>query len=203
MLVKLIEFLPVIAFFGTYKFSSDLIVSTAVVVTACVIATALEYLITKKISRMQVFLLAAVLLFGIPTVLLRDPSIIKWKVTVVNLIFAAAIFIFQFLLRKNPFGYLFGQEIPLPADAWKTMSAGFMVFFVFAAALNVVIAFFLPQLFGISEETAESLWVDYKSFGNGILNAVFAIILMVYIFRKNPQALEDAVKNRQVKKKPD
>lgn len=203
MLVKLIEFLPVIAFFGTYKFSSDLIVSTAVVVTACVIATALEYLITKKISRMQVFLLAAVLLFGIPTVLLRDPSIIKWKVTVVNLIFAAAIFIFQFLLRKNHFGYLFGQEIPLPPDAWKTMSAGFMVFFVFAAALNVVIAFFLPQLFGISEETAESLWVDYKSFGNGILNAVFAIILMVYIFRKNPQALEDAVKNRQAKKKPD
>lgn len=197
--VRIIEFLPAIAFFATYKASSDLVLATIVVVAGCLIAAALEYAVTRTVSRIQIFTLALVLLFGLPTILLGDPSIIKWKVTVSNLVLATAIFVFQYLLRKNPFSYLFGREIPLPDGAWRFFGAGWMWFFVFGAALNLVLAFCLPSIFGISAQEAEWIWVFYKSFGNGILNAAFAIVLVIVICKRDPSvlaALSDGAKGK-------
>ncbi|MCR5536917.1 MAG: septation protein IspZ [Succinivibrio sp.] len=190
MLVKLIEFLPLIAFFTAYKLTSDMILAAAIVVISCLISTALEYLITRSLSRMQVFLTGAVLLFGIPTVLLNDPDIIKWKVTVVNLILALAIAVCLYGFRRNPFSYLFGKEIPLPEEAWSKMAVWWCGYFVFAAMLNIVIAFYLPAIFGIDEASAEHLWVDYKTFGNAILNLIFMIISGIFIFKGHPEFLE-------------
>ena len=191
MLPKILDITPALAFFITYKITSDLITATAVIVGCCLIAFALQYVFWKKVSRMQVFVCAAVLLFGLPTVLLNDPHTIKWKVTVVNLIMATAILVCQHILKRNPFSYLFGQEIPLPENLWLKLGTWWMIFFVFAAMLNVIIAFFLPTLFGIDAITAESLWVDYKTFGNAILNFVFAVICILYLMKTNPEILAE------------
>ncbi len=190
-IIKLISLLPVIAFFIVYKSSGDLILATGVIVAGCVLTTILEFILKRTISRMQIFMVVAVLVFGIPTVLLKDPTIIKWKVTAVNLIFALLIFIFQYLLKKNPLGFLFGRELKMPDDCWTFLASSWMIFFIFAAALNVVIAFYLPALFGISDSEAESLWVDYKTFGNAILNLIFAIISMMLLIKKHPGLLDE------------
>lgn len=190
-IIKLISLLPVIAFFIVYKSTGDLILATGVIVAGCVLTTILEFALKRTISRMQIFMVVAVLVFGIPTVLLKDPTIIKWKVTAVNLIFASLIFIFQYLLKKNPLGFLFGRELKIPDDCWTFLASSWMIFFIFAAALNVVIAFYLPSIFGISESEAESLWVDYKTFGNAILNLIFAIISMLLLVKKHPGLLDE------------
>ncbi len=197
MLSKILEFAPAIAFFVTYKLTSDLISATAVIVGACAAAFVLNYVLFKKVSRMQVFVMAAVLLFGLPTVLLNDPDIIKWKVTVVNLILAAAILVCQFVLRRNPFSYLFGQEIKLPAVIWLKMGTMWMVFFILAGLLNVIIAFYLPVIFGITEKAAEDLWVNYKTFGNALLNFLFAVGCVLYLFKKYPEVLNNLKENQQ------
>lgn len=191
MLVKIIEFLPVIIFFVSYKMTSNLILATTLIVGSCVVATIAEAIITKKISRMQVFLVFAVLIFGVPTILLKDPSIIKWKVTVVNMILATAIFFFQFILKKNPFALLLGKELPLPDKAFATLSVYWMVFFFFSGMLNIVIAFYLPDLFGITKEYAEELWVDYKTFGNSIINVIFALFTGFVLIKKYPELLKN------------
>lgn len=191
MLVKIIEFLPVIIFFVSYKMTSNLILATTLIVGSCVVATIAEAIITKKISRMQVFLVFAVLIFGVPTILLKDPSIIKWKVTVVNMILATAIFFFQFILKKNPFSLLLGKELPLPDKAFATLSVYWMVFFFFSGLLNIVIAFYLPDLFGITKEYAEELWVDYKTFGNSIINVIFALFTGFVLIKKYPEQLKN------------
>lgn len=191
MLVKIIEFLPVIIFFVSYKMSSNLILATTLIVGSCVVATIAEAIITKKLSRMQVFLVFAVLFFGVPTILLKDPSIIKWKVTVVNMILASAIFFFQFILKKNPFALLLGKELPLPDKAFATLSVYWMVFFFFSGMLNIVIAFYLPDLFGITKEYAEELWVDYKTFGNSIINVIFALFTGFVLIKKYPELLKN------------
>lgn len=191
MLVKIIEFLPVIIFFVSYKMSSNLILATTLIVGSCVVATIAEAIITKKLSRMQVFLVFAVLIFGVPTILLKDPSIIKWKVTVVNMILASAIFFFQFILKKNPFALLLGKELPLPDKAFATLSVYWMVFFFFSGMLNIVIAFYLPDLFGITKEYAEELWVDYKTFGNSIINVIFALLTGFVLIKKYPELLKN------------
>lgn len=191
MLVKIIEFLPVIIFFVSYKMTSNLILATTLIVGSCVVATIAEAIITKKLSRMQVFLVFAVLIFGVPTILLKDPSIIKWKVTVVNMILASAIFFFQFILKKNPFALLLGKELPLPDKAFATLSVYWMVFFFFSGMLNIVIAFYLPDLFGITKEYAEELWVDYKTFGNSIINVIFALFTGFVLIKKYPELLKN------------
>lgn len=191
MLVKIIEFLPVIIFFVSYKMTSNLILATTLIVGSCVVATIAEAIITKKLSRMQVFLVFAVLIFGVPTILLKDPSIIKWKVTVVNMILATAIFFFQFILKKNPFALLLGKELPLPDKAFATLSFYWMVFFFFSGMLNIVIAFYLPDLFGITKEYAEELWVDYKTFGNSIINVIFALFTGFVLIKKYPELLKN------------
>lgn len=190
MLVKIIEFLPVIIFFVSYKMTSNLILATTLIVGSCVVATIAEAIITKKLSRMQVFLVFAVLIFGVPTILLKDPSIIKWKVTVVNMILASAIFFFQFILKKNPFALLLGKELPLPDKAFATLSVYWMVFFFFSGMLNIVIAFYLPDLFGITKEYAEELWVDYKTLGNSIINVIFALFTGFVLIKKYPELLK-------------
>lgn len=191
MLVKIIEFLPVIIFFVSYKMTSNLILATTLIVGSCVVATIAEAIITKKLSRMQVFLVFALLIFGVPTILLKDPSIIKWKVTVVNMILATAIFFFQFILKKNPFALLLGKELPLPDKAFATLSVYWMVFFFFSGMLNIVIAFYLPDLFGITKEYAEELWVDYKTFGNSIINVIFALFTGFVLIKKYPELLKN------------
>ena len=106
MLIKILQFLPVIIFFVSYKTTADLILATSLIIGSVLVCSALEYLVTKTISRMQIFMIAAVLVFGIPTVLLKDPNFIKLKISIVNLLLALAIFVFQVILKKNPFAYL-------------------------------------------------------------------------------------------------
>ena len=103
MLIKILQFLPVIIFFVSYKTTSDLILATSLIIGSVLVCSAIEYLLTKTISRMQIFMIAAVLVFGIPTVLLKDPNFIKLKISIVNLLLALAIFVFQVILKKNPF----------------------------------------------------------------------------------------------------
>ena len=110
MLVKVIQFLPAIVFFAAFKLTNNLVMATAVIVGACIICSALEYILTKHISKIQIFMLAAVILFGVPTVLLNDPDIIKWKVTVINLILASSLFISQEVFKKLPFKYFLGSD---------------------------------------------------------------------------------------------
>ncbi|WP_406018808.1 septation protein IspZ, partial [Succinivibrio sp.] len=118
----------------------------------------------------------------------------KWKVTVVNFLFAATIFVFQFILKKNPFAFLFEKELPLPEEAYNTLSLWWMVFFVLAGLLNIVIAFYLPALIGVTETEAEAIWVDYKTFGNAILNGVFALICGFVLLKKYPEIMKNLEK---------
>lgn len=187
MLARILDFAPALAFFITYRMTSNLIMATGVIIAGCVLSSIIQYLLWRKISRMQVFLTAAVVLFGLPTILLNDPEIIKWKVTVVNFILALAILICQHIIHKNPIGYILGKELPLPEHIWLKLGTAFMLFFIFAGCLNIVIAFYLPELLGIDAKYAESLWVDYKTFGSTILNVVFSIALMSYMMYRYPE----------------
>lgn len=193
MLAKILDFLPAIAFFVTYRATGDLILATGVIIVCCLLSFGLQYFLWHKTSRIQIFLTVAVLAFGLPTIFLDNPEIIKWKVTVVNLILAALLGVSQFVLKRNPLSYMLGQELPLPDFVWLKIGTSFMFYFIAAAALNVVIAFYLPDLFGIDAKTAESLWVDYKTFGNAILNSVFAIGCIMYLYSRYPQVRQALV----------
>ena len=64
----LIDFFPILLFFGAYKFA-DIYLATAVLMAATVLQTALIYTIDRKLQAMQKITLALILVF----ILLPEP----------------------------------------------------------------------------------------------------------------------------------
>ena len=81
------DFIPVLLFFIAYKVY-DIYVASAVIIVACCIQVGGTLLIKKKVEKIHLITLIAVLIFGGLTLILRNPLFIKWKPTVINWIFA-------------------------------------------------------------------------------------------------------------------
>ena len=77
----LIDFLPILLFFGAFKYY-DIYVGTAVLMAATVVQTGLIYWMDRRLQTMHKITLALVLLFGTLTLTLHDDRFIKWKPTV-------------------------------------------------------------------------------------------------------------------------
>ena len=86
----LLDFLPILIFFGVYKATDNLITATAVLIPVTVVQVTAVYLLTKKLEKMALITLALVIILGGLTILLNDGWFIMWKPTVVNWLFASA-----------------------------------------------------------------------------------------------------------------
>ena len=188
MLQRTLELLPAAAFLAVYLITTDLIAATAAIVATATAALAVHLIVYRHVTRLQAVVYLAILLFGLPTVLLNDPAIIKWKATVVNLLIAAIIAFCQFALRISPFALLSSRDFRLPAPLWLRLSIACIIFFMLSAWLNYFIAFRLSEYFTLSAQSAELIWVNYKSYGNGLLNFIFALLCVLYLYRKCPSA---------------
>ena len=172
----LLNILPAICFFLTYKFSDhNLIYATIAVVISSVITLGGSWFLQGKITRIQIVVILVLFIFAIPTILVKDPDFIKWKVSVVNSVIAVAILLCQFVFKKDIIEALTGCKTPIPESVLKKAAVATAVYFLLCACLNYVIAFRLPEIMNINSDEAENLWVNYKTYGNGILNTVFMI----------------------------
>lgn len=192
---------PAICFFATYKLAAEnsLIYATIAIVISSIIAFALSLILYRKLSRMQIIIFIILLLFALPTIYFNDPSIIKWKVSVVNIVMALAIGSCQFIFKTNVAKALTGITNPVPNEIWQQLTIAAIVFLFSCAGLNYLLAFELPNLFSsVTPEQAENIWVNYKTYGNGILNFIFIIFAFKYTYsRLSPMQkleLEDLMK---------
>lgn len=195
-LQKSLEIIPALAFLVSYIYTSDIITATAVIIATGSAAFILHFLIFRHVTRMQAIVFVAILLFGLPTVLLNDPHFIKWKATVINILISLIIIVCQFGFKVNPFAFIFGKEFRLPDHLWARMSAAWAVYFLFNAFVNYIVAFRLPDFLDITEQYAELLWVNYKSYGNGLINFLFALCCGLYLYRKHPEAFAQLMKSK-------
>jgi intracellular septation protein len=127
-------------------------------------------------------LLIVLLIFAIPTVVIKDPAFIKWKVSVVNVMMAIGLLVCQFIYKRDVINALTGIKTPIPQTLFKKMTIFASIFLCLCAGLNYILAFKLPELSSvigsnITNSEAENIWVNYKTYGNGIINFVFTIYL--------------------------
>ena len=169
----LLDFLPILIFFAVYKFTGDLIVATAVLIPVTVVQVGIVYLMTKKIEKMALVTLALVVVLGGLTVLLNDGWFIMWKPTVVNWLFAGALFISHFIGDKPLVERLLGHAIGLSKARWLSLSYAWIVFFILSGVLNLIVAY----------QFSEAVWVNFKLFGLLGLTFVFLIAQGVWISR--------------------
>jgi intracellular septation protein len=177
-----LEIGPLVLFFGTYLFWDDIVpedfplkglmAATAVLMVAVPVAVTITYVREKRVPLMPLVTMVMVLIFGGLTLILQDKTFIKMKPTIVNGIFAIALF-GGLLFGKGLLKPLFGPVFHLDDDGWKKLSLRWGVYFVFLGIVNEA----------VWRTQTESTWVYYKVWGVMPLTIVFALAMMPLIVR--------------------
>lgn len=166
---KLILDLGPLAVFLIVYLKFDLIYASAALVVATLIAVAVSYALTKKISYMQLVTAVLVVVFGTLTFYFKDPFYLKIKVSIINVLFGSALLIglyFKKLFLKT----MLGEALNLPDHAWRILTVRWAAFFFALAILNIAIWIY-----------SEPLWVNFKVFGILGLTALFAVANAPYM----------------------
>ncbi|OOF68725.1 septation protein A [Rodentibacter caecimuris] len=172
---QLLDFIPLILFFAVYKLFG---VREASIVL--VIATLLQMIVLKmlygKIEKQQKIIASAVVFFGVLSAYFNDLEYLKWKVTIINGLFALILLISQFIFHTPLIKKLLGKELTLPANVWNNLNLGWAFFFIICMIVNIY----------ISQYMSENVWVNFKSFGLLGMSFIATIITGIYIYRYLP-----------------
>jgi len=182
MLKFIYDFLPIIIFFATYKFTNnDIYAATTAAIIVTLIHTAIQWFMHKKLENQHIINLVVILFFGGLTLLFQDDTFIKWKVTVINWIFGLVLLGSQFFGQKNIIQRQLGEAIQLHETIWFRLNMMWVVFFLFCGVLNLYVAFFYGS--GLSTEVRQEIWVDFKMYGMLGLTFAFMIFQIFYLQR--------------------
>ena len=155
---QLIDFLPVVAFFGVWLATGrDIYYATGALMIAAVIQVTVFKLKGWPIPGQVWFVFWAALVFGTMTLVFRNPLFIQWRPTVVNWVLALAIIGSRFIGRGNYVQRALGKVVVLPEKAWRVLTWGWAGVFALSGTVNIWVAY------TFSEDT----WVYYK-FASGI-----------------------------------
>ena len=146
--------------------------ATAVFMVAIAVSLAASLAFTRKLPVMPLVTAAVVLVFGGLTLYLQDDRFIKLKPTIVNLLFAAAIFA-GLMLRRNFIRLVMAPVMQLDEEGWRKMAVRWGWFFVALAALNEV----------VWRTFSTDFWVAFKVFGIMPLTVLFSIAQVPLISR--------------------
>jgi len=151
---QLLEFFPLVIFFGVYQLSGTTLTLGGYVHTvdgiysatlALIIATLLQLIIIKvvwgSVEKRLLGVAAAVTLFGGATVALRDPLFILWKPTVFNWALALVYVVWHVVRKRCFFQELLPNEIHMPAGAWNKITLVSTLHFFMVGAVNLFVAY--------------------------------------------------------------
>lgn len=167
----LIDFFPILLFFGAYKLH-DIYLATAVLMGATVVQTGLIYALDKKLQTIHKVTLVLVLVFGTLTLVLQDDRFIKWKPTVLYGGMALVLAVALWGWRKNFLQMLLGSQLRLPDAVWSRLTVAWVAYFLFMAAINAYVAAYFST----------DAWVDFKLWGY-IFPVVFIVGQGLYVAR--------------------
>ena len=182
---QILELGPLVLFFiGNYFLG--ILWGTAILVVATLISISISLLFEKKIPLMAAFGCAAVVFFGMLTLIFdKDVAIdsqseigvflfIKIKPTVVSPMIASGL-IFADFMRYNPLKSIMSSGINLTPKGWKLLSRLWIIMFISMAIAN--------ELAWRNLTTDD--WVSFKAFGIPVLSIVFALFSIPVIRKHN------------------
>ena len=173
---QLLEFIPIILFFITYKFY-DIYIATGVVIVATIIQVAFAWFKYKKVETMQWVTLGLIVVMGGATIYLQDEQFIKWKLTIIEWLFGIGFLGSQFFAKKTFVERMMGASIELPAKIWKILNLLWATFFISVGFINI----YVMQHYNTDD------WVTFKTFGVPGLMIVFIFIQMIFIYKHMPE----------------
>jgi intracellular septation protein len=170
-----IEYFPLLVFFiinsiaGIYWATGSLIVAAFVQI--------FYYKFKKeKIPAKQWIIFSLIVVFGGLTIYLQNDAFLKWKVTIINAFFAAALLVSNTLFKKNIIKEFLSESLSLPENIWSRLNLAWALFFLFCSGLNYYIAF----------NYALDTWVNFKVFGLTGLMFIFSITSILFLYKYLP-----------------
>jgi len=127
----------------------------------------------RKVEPMLWISLALIVVFGGATIYLQDETFIKWKPTILYWAFACVLALGTLLLKKNFVRSLLSQSMQLPDPVWHRLNWAWTLFFMFAGALNIAVAYTVDT----------QTWVNFKLFGLMGLTFAFALVIGLWMTR--------------------
>ena len=156
-----------LAIFFFYYYNNDKNLSIAIppLIVATLIALILVWFFEKKIPMMPLISGILITLFGGLTIYFNDPIFIYIKPTIINILFALALFFGKFFMREPVLKKIMGKSIKLTDVGWELLNKRWMFFFFALAILNEC----------IWRTQSEEFWVNFKVWGMLPITLIFTI----------------------------
>jgi len=152
----LTDFGPLVIFFYYYYDSGkDLRVAIPPFIIATIIALAIVWFLEKKIPKVPLLSGILITFFGGLTIYFDNPVFIYMKPTIINILFALALFFGKYFTDEPVLKKILGKSLPLSDEGWKILNNRWMYFFFGLALLNEV----------IWRTQTEEFWVNFKVWG--------------------------------------
>lgn len=146
---QLLNFIPLVFFF-VFLMMYDIFAGVKALMITATIALALSWLFLKKIEKIELFSYLMVIFFGSLTLYFHNPDFIKWKVTLINFLFAAILLISQIFFKKNLIQKILGKEIQLDLPVWNKLNVLWAIFFIFCGIISLYVTYNMStEFFGI------------------------------------------------------
>jgi intracellular septation protein len=197
----LLDFLPIILFFGTFKYAeankawaaafatqhlgglvaggtvgieeAPVLLATVVVIVATLAQVAWLKARGQKVDLMLWISLSLVVVLGGLTVWLHSETFIKWKPSALYWAMGAALCVSQVVFRKNLLRVLLGEQLKLPPKIWNRLNFAWIGFLAGMGLLNLWVAYTFST----------AAWVNFKLFGALGLMLVFTVGQGLYLSR--------------------
>ena len=207
----LLDFLPLILFFVTFRFAdgsketaaafatehfgfmvsggkvgpdeAPVLLATLVVMLATLAQAAFLKLRGKKIDLMLWISLTLVVVLGGATIWFHNETFIKWKPSGLYWVMALALLGSEKLFGRNLLKQMLGKDLELPDPVWSRLNLAWVLFFAAMGGLNLYVAYNFPT----------STWANFKAFGTTGLVLLFTLAQGLYMSRHLPP--EDSAKN--------
>jgi intracellular septation protein len=144
---------------------APILIATAVAIVASLAQVGWLLARRKKVEPMLWLSVGVIIVFGGATIWLNDETFIKWKPSILYLLFAGSLAAGQLVWKRNFVRTLLGEQIDLREPIWDRLLWIWCGFFGVLAAANLVVAY------SFSTDT----WVNFKLFGLMGLTLAFVV----------------------------
>jgi len=168
----LLDFGPLLLFFGANYLYGDLMFSVKVLVAATLFSLGISWISERRIPMMAAFGCGALVFFAGLTLYFDNELFIKIKPTILTLMFAAAIAGGR-ALGRNPLAAIMGAQVKLTDAGWRIMSWLWVAMFSCSALANEI----------AWRTLSTDAWVTFKVFGLTGISLAFVVISLPIIHK--------------------
>ena len=158
------DFGPLAVFFYFY-YTNDkvLIIAIPPLIVATILAVMFVWILEKKVPLVPLLSGILISLFGGLTIYFDNPIFIYMKPTIINILFAFALFFGKYFTKEPVLKKILGKSLPLSDEGWQILNNRWVYFFFGLAVLNEM----------IWRTQSEEFWVNFKVWGIFPLTLIF------------------------------